>query len=100
MIIKDEMEKTLGDDSVTVEEFTCAPEPFIGWFKYGVGIAVVSLISHFLATKFSGIHSMILSAIAFILAALIIVIAWFEFVYVREFIDFMFKKKKSENFKF
>ncbi len=97
MIIKEEMAKTLGGDAVTAEEFTCAPHGFLGWFKGGVGLMLISLVCHYFATQQSGAAALVLSLAAFALAALILIIATMEFVYCREFIDFLLPRRPSLN---
>lgn len=96
-IIKEEMEKIVGPRSVSVEGFTCAPKAFLGWFKPGIFIASLSLLFHFLATRFFPSYTFSFSIISFILALLVIVIWICEFVLYYEFIDPLFKQKSSLN---
>ena len=97
MIIKEEMEKTVGENAVAVEAFTCAPHAFLGWLKGGVVLMSISLVCHYLATQQIGAAALILSVAAFAIAALILVITTVEFVYCREFVDFLLPKKPSLN---
>jgi hypothetical protein len=97
MIIKEEMEKTLGKNAVAVEEFTCAPQGFLGWFKGGVALMLISLVCHYFAAQQTGAAALVFSLAAFLLAVLILIIVTMEFVYCREFVDFLLPKKNSLN---
>ncbi len=97
MVIKEEMEQTLGKNAVAEEEFTCAPHAFLGWFKGGVVLMLVSLLCHYLATHLEGTATLVLSSAAFVVAAMILVVATVEFVFCREFVDFLLPKKTSIN---
>lgn len=97
MIVKEEMERTLGKDAVAVEEFSCAPDGFLGWFRGGVLLMWISLACHHLAVQHSGTAALALSLAAFVTAALILLVATVQFVYCREFIDFLLPRKTSLN---
>lgn len=97
MVIKEEMETTVGKNAVEEEAFTCAPHAFLGWFKGGVVLMLFSLVCHYLATQNTGPVALILSLAAFVIAALILIIATVEFVYCREFVDFLLPKRTSLN---
>jgi hypothetical protein len=95
-IIKNELEKTC--DEVLIEEFTCSPRAALGWIKI-VLIMVLSSISLFLLIKLfiNSYWVYILSITSAILVFLVILIAWEEFFNYKEFIDPLFKKRKSQN---
>ncbi|MFW9901130.1 MAG: hypothetical protein ACFFDY_07570, partial [Candidatus Thorarchaeota archaeon] len=95
-IIKSQLEKTC--DEVTIEPFTCHPRAALGWIKIDILIILLSFSLFFLIQLF--IYSFlvyIISPIATFLAFLAILIAWKEFFCYKEFIDPLFKKKKSQN---
>jgi len=96
-VIREEMEKTLGKDAVTVEAFTCAPQGFLGWFRGGVALMVISLLLHVLARQQTGAAALGLSLAAFAAAAFILVLAVMQFVFCREFLDPLLPKEASVN---
>jgi len=93
MKVKEELEKIA--DSVQVEDFRCAPDAYIGWFKLAALLAAVALISFYmsLATQ----NPVFFSAIAFALSVFILMLFIFEFILTFHFIDFLFPKKTSCN---
>ncbi|MHA1334700.1 MAG: M28 family metallopeptidase [Promethearchaeota archaeon] len=96
MIFKDEMEKFA--DSVTSEEFICAPKAFLGWFKLGYVLGTICVI--FFWISFNLKNNMILLILQFISLAIgtsILLMLIFEFILSKKFIDFLYKKKKSVN---
>ena len=85
-------------DDVKVEPFTCHPKAFLGWIKLVVIMTTVSMIIYLIMQTFTNYWSLLLlSIISFSLVLLPIVIIWREFFNYKEFIDFLFKKKKSQN---
>ncbi len=97
MIIKEEMEKTVGPESVDVEEFTCAPSAFLGWIRFGAIAGAVSVGLHFLARQTTGYLTILLLALSFLFALSILLAFLFQFILCREFLDFLFPKKTSVN---
>lgn len=96
-IIEQELAKTVGAGNVHVEEFTCAPHAFLGWFKGGSLLGALALGLHFYATTLTGLAALLVSLLAFVVGSLILVIATVEFVYCRELIDFLLPQRKSLN---
>jgi aminopeptidase YwaD len=93
MKVKEEMEKNV--DSVQVEEFTCAPDAFLGWFKLGALCAVVATVFFYLSL--SSLDPILYSGIAFAFSVFIFLLFIFEFILPFQFIDFLFPKKPSCN---
>ncbi|MFX1420599.1 MAG: M28 family metallopeptidase [Promethearchaeota archaeon] len=95
-IIKQELEKTC--DEVFIEEFSCSPRAALGWIKI-VLVMVLLSFSLFLLIKLlpNSYWIYILSILATFLVFFVILIAWEEFFNYKEFIDPLFKKKKSQN---
>lgn len=93
IFLKNELEKFM--DSVEVEEFECAPKAFLGWFKIGVVLASFALIFFYLS--YFNIIPLIFSSIGFAISIFIFLMMYFEFITYHEFIDFLYKKKKSLN---
>lgn len=96
-IIKEEMEGITGKGNVDIEEFTCAPGAMFGWLKIGVGLAIISLALHFMSFKTTGSTAVALSVASFLFSLLIVVMGVFEFMLMREFVDPILPKKKSQN---
>jgi len=96
-IVREEMEKTLGKGAVTMEEFTCAPRGFLGWFRGAVALMLISLLLHGLARQQTGAAAVGLSLAAFGAAAFILVLAGMQFAVCREFIDVLLPSKTSVN---
>jgi hypothetical protein len=95
-IIKKELEQTC--DEVNIETFTCHPRAALGWIKIALVLVLSSfglflLIQIFLYSNWMFIFSILTAFLAF----LAVLIAWEEFFSYKEFIDPLFKKKKSQN---
>jgi len=95
-IIKNELKETC--DEVTIEPFTCHPRAALGWIKIDLLMALLSFSLFLLIQLFlNSFWVYILSILATGLSFLAILIAWEEFFSYKEFIDPLFKKKKSQN---
>ncbi len=94
MKVKEEMEKSVG--SVQVEDFKCAPDTYLGWFKLGALCAAVAMV-FFYVSLYSPVDAILYSAIAFAVSVFILLMLAFEFLLSLEFIDFLFPKKTSCN---
>jgi len=96
LVLKDEFEKKC--DETELESFTCSPVAFLGWTKL-ISIAIlISFIIYFISIFIhSHVWSLILAALSFFLIFISLLIIWEEFFNYREFIDNLFKKKKSQN---
>jgi hypothetical protein len=93
MKAKEEMNKSV--DSVQVEDFTCAPDAYLGWFKLGALCAVIAMILFYLSLTPQ--NPILYSAIAFALSIFILLLLIFEFILPFQFVDFLFPKKTSCN---
>jgi hypothetical protein len=93
MKAKEEMEKVA--DSVQVEDFTCAPSGYLGWFKIGALCAIVAMV--FFYVSLASPDAILFSAIAVGFAVFILFMLVFEFILPFQFIDFMLPKKTSCN---
>lgn len=93
MKAREEMEKHA--DSVQVEDFTCAPAGYLGWFKIGAACAVAAIL--FFYASLNSPDAILHSSIAFGLAAFILLMLVFEFILPFQFIDFLLPKKTSCN---
>lgn len=93
MIVKNELETIV--DTVDMEEFTCSPGSFFGWFRVGVVLAVVSAI--FYALSFTPTNPVFFASLAFGIGLFIFLMMIYEFFMYKEFIDVLFRKKRSQN---
>ncbi|MFX1378047.1 MAG: M28 family metallopeptidase [Promethearchaeota archaeon] len=93
--IKVEFERTC--DEVLVEFFSCHPKAFLGWIKIIIIMTVVSMLFYLFMQWISNSLIITFSLISFILTSLSFLIIWEEFFNYNEFIDPLFRKKKSQN---
>jgi len=93
--LKDELEQTC--DEVVLESFTCHPKAFLGWIKMILIMTVVSMLFYIFMEGVSDILLIVFSLISFLLIFLSFLIMWEEFFNYYEFIDPLFRKKKSQN---
>ena len=85
-------------DEVALEKFYCSPRAFLGWTKIVVVIGIISILLHFLTLfTLDYVTLLILSLLSFIIAISIVLVIWEEFFNYREFIDRIYRKKKSQN---
>ena len=95
-IIKSELEKVC--DEVIIEPFTCHPKAFLGWIKILCVFSYVSMIVYLISQFLNDyIWLLPLTIVSFTLILFSFIIMWEEFFNYREFIDFLFKKKSSQN---
>ncbi len=71
---------------VRVEEFTCSPKAFLGFFPFLVTGYLAALVLYY-----------VLPPISLIITSVCVGILFFEVVRYREFIDFLFPRRKGEN---
>ncbi|WP_287152942.1 M20/M25/M40 family metallo-hydrolase [Candidatus Solincola tengchongensis] len=71
---------------VRVEEFTCSPKAFLGFFPFLVAGYLAALVLYY-----------VLPPISLIITSVCVGILFFEVVRYREFIDFLFPRRKGEN---
>ncbi|MFX1357005.1 MAG: M28 family metallopeptidase [Promethearchaeota archaeon] len=95
-MIKSELEKVC--DEVTIEPFTCHPKAFLGWIRILCVLSYLSMVIY-LIIQFIKSYAWLLSLImlSFTLIFFSFIIMWEEFFNYREFIDFLFRKKPSQN---
>ncbi|MFX1470748.1 MAG: M28 family peptidase [Promethearchaeota archaeon] len=95
-IIKKELEETC--DDVEIEHFKCHPRAALGWIKIVILIGFISFCLFFLIQFFlESLWVLFLSIIPPVLMIFAILITWEEFFCYKEFIDPLFKEKKSQN---
>ncbi|MFX0140842.1 MAG: M28 family metallopeptidase [Candidatus Hodarchaeota archaeon] len=94
-IIKTELEQTC--DDVVVESFTCHPKAFLGWIKMIIIMSFFSMLFYLFMQWVSDILLIAFSLISFLLIFLSFLIMWEEFFNYNEFIDAIFRKRKSQN---
>jgi hypothetical protein len=94
-VIKIELEKTC--DEVVIESFTCHPKAFLGWIKIILIMTVVSMLFYLFMQWLSDNFLIVFSIISFILTFFSFLIMLEEFFNYNEFIDPLFRKKKSQN---
>ncbi|MHA1689781.1 MAG: M28 family peptidase [Promethearchaeota archaeon] len=95
-IIKSELEKTC--EQVEIEPFTCHPRAALGWIKIAVFLMALSFTCFFLTRETLILTwKVILPILTFALVFIGILIMWKEFFNYEEFIDFLFRKKESQN---
>nr|MDO8114982.1 M28 family peptidase [Candidatus Sigynarchaeota archaeon] len=93
MIVKDELEKVT--NNVAFENFTFAPNAFLGWYRLSGGLIIFSLVCFYLSLLNTA--PLAFAILAFGVALLIFLIMEFEFLYSREFTDRFYKKRGSTN---
>jgi hypothetical protein len=91
--VKAEMEKTA--DAVRDEPFTCAPEAFLKWFQFASVLIVIAAVFFQLGLRPQ--YALIFTTVSLGIAVYVFLIMIFEFFLFREFIDWLFPKKPSEN---
>jgi len=95
-IIKSELEQVC--DEVSIEPFTCHPKAFLGWIKILCVFTYISMVIY-LISQFANNYTWLLSLtiVSFAIILFSFIIMWEEFFNYREFIDFLFRKKSSQN---
>jgi hypothetical protein len=96
-MIKKELESHLGAENVVVEEFTLAPGAFLGSLPFSAFFILAAALLNIFMGGFPGILPWVAAIAA--LAFSIISISSFVFEYLKyyEFVDPLFKKKRSVN---
>ncbi len=91
------MAAQVGDaaDEVHTEEFTVHPDAFMGWMKIDAILLLLSVACFAVGTLVDGLD--FVRYISFGLAAVAAAFMFGEFLFYKEFIDFMFKKETSQN---
>ena len=97
LILQAELELHLGPGNVTAEEFTLAPEAFLGSLPLSAFFILMAVVLNISSGKIPGIPPLgkWLAALGFTLAALAVYLL--EYNNYREFIDPLFRKKQSVN---
>jgi hypothetical protein len=96
-IIKKELESQLGADNVAVEEFTFAPGPFLDSYRIGAVFTLIAAILSFSLGILAPIAPLGIAITALAFSAITVLVFFIEFFFDLEFIDPLFKKKKSIN---
>lgn len=91
------MAAQVGDaaDEVHTENFTVHPGAFFGWMKIDAVLLILAIACFAVGTLVDGLD--FLCYISLALAAVSAAFMFGEFLFYKEFIDFMFKKKTSQN---
>ncbi len=95
-MIKKELVSHLGDENVVIEEFTLAPDAYLSPFP-GVLFMILAILLNISMGHLPGVWLWVtaVTALAFSILALFPLI--FEFIFGFEFIDPLFRKKRSIN---
>ena len=91
--VKTEMNQVV--DYVKLEHFSCAPKAFLKWFKFACVLAVVATAFFYLGLL--PVNPLLFTAIGVGIEFFIFLILVFEFILSREFIDFLYVRKPSQN---
>jgi len=95
-IIKEELESVC--DETVIEPFSCNPRAFLGFIKVNIILVVLSFIAFFLIPlNLISYWTYIMIFLSFGLNVIAFLILWNEFFNYREFIDPLFKSRKSQN---
>ena len=95
-IIKGELEHVC--DKAVIEPFSCNPRAFLGYIKVNIILVVMSFLTFFLIPlNLINYWSYIMTSLSFCLNVIAFLIIWNEFFNYREFIDPLFKSRKSQN---
>lgn len=81
-------------DEVHTEEFSVHPGAFFGWMKIDA-VLLICAVALFLAGTLTGVA--VLQYMSLALAVIAAAFMFGEFLFYKEFIDFMFKKETSHN---
>ncbi len=95
-MIKEELERQLGGENVSVEEFTLAPDALLSTYP-GVAAMLIAILLNIFGRSIPGIPSWIISLAALLLALITPVSFILEFLLCREVLDPLFPKKQSTN---
>ncbi len=93
LAVKSEMEKAA--DEVKEEGFSCAPDAFLKWFQFASLLTVAAAV--FFQLGLLPPNPLVFTTIGLGIAVFIFLIMIFEFFLFREFIDWLYPKKPSEN---
>ncbi len=96
-ILKRELEAHLGAENVLVEEFTVAPEAFLGALPISALFTLIAALANISLGRISGIPTWGTAVTALTFSILSILVVIFEFVLYFEIVDPFFKKKQSIN---
>jgi hypothetical protein len=91
--VKTEFEKTV--DEAREEPFVCAPDAFLKWFQFASVLSVIAAV--FFQLGVLPYAPLLFTTLALGIAVFILLILLFEFILFREFIDWLYPKKPSEN---
>jgi NADH:ubiquinone oxidoreductase subunit K len=96
-IIKEELVSHLGAGNVVVEEFTLAPDAFLGSQLICTVCMLIAVLLNIFMGRFTGVSPWLTSLAALTFTILAVLLFIFEFVIGFELVDPFFKKKQSVN---
>lgn len=96
-IIKKELASLLGAENVVSEEFTVAPDAFLGSLPLSASFMLLAALLNISIGRFTGISPWVTALAALAFSIISILLVFFEFVLGFEFIDTFFGKKRSVN---
>ena len=95
--IKKELEFHLGAGNVEVEEFIVAPGAFLGVFPMSALFLLLAAFLNISVGRFTGVSPWLIAGAALAFSLLSPLPVLFEYMACREFVDQLFKKKRSVN---
>ena len=96
-IMQKELGSHLGTENVITEEFTMAPEAFLGSLPVSALFMLFAVLLNISLERFTGMPPWLISAIAFVFSSFSVLLITLEFILGFEFIDPLFKKESSIN---
>jgi hypothetical protein len=92
-----ELAAHLGQENVSVEEFTLSPGAFLGAQQLSGLLLLVAALLNFSLGRVPAVSPWITAAAALALAVMAVAIYLLEFIFSREFVDPLFRKAQSVN---
>jgi hypothetical protein len=96
-MIRKELESHLGSENVTEEEFSAAPEAFLGSLPVSALLTLVAALLNISVGRTSGVSPWITSSTALAFSIIALSSFIFEYIQYREFLDPFFMKKRGVN---
>ncbi|HDS08541.1 MAG TPA: M28 family peptidase [Bacteroides sp.] len=97
LMIQEELESHLGSENVTAEEFKLAPWAFISSYPISASLMLLSALLNISADHITGTMAFLSTLTALLLSLCAPLFFLVEFVLGNEFIDPLFRKKRSVN---
>lgn len=95
--IRKELESHLGAENVHIEEFSAAPEAFLGSYPLSALFILIAALLNITVGRFAGVSLWLVTIAALVFSILSPLPYIVEFVFFKEAIDPLFKKRKSVN---